>query len=606
VDNRHDEFRILVLEAHDQAAQPIEVVLQVAILRALRSVRLIEDERAIRINECPLSIHRIVHGRNERIDFVERLSPNLDGLGMPDVTELIPRLEPSRVDRAARAGGLVGVVVRIDPLQQRAGQHLEAGHNYLQLFVLGYCHCSRRWQPLHYLLSSHPLKIICLILSLFITQAWGATLCVGPSSSGSANGTDWNNKLAWGTLTFVRGNTYYLEDGSYAAKELDIAISGATQVIILKATVADHGTSTGWSDTMGDGQAAFADQLLIETGNWTINGQVGSGYDGSTYGFKVNQQASGTSYAFEVGSGVQNLSNIVVAYTYWKAPTTDDEKMFFFTQSQANHVNYTVTNCFSDGAQCFFIGMGVQGMVVQNNIITNSFSGAHHGDVMNLREGALGACRNITIKNNRSDSNGTGWVVINDDGVGDDFSANGVLITGNVIGPSWTGGNGVICTTTRAAGANITVVNNTFWFCTNLWISAAQSGSSTAVKNACTNWFATNNILYTMSGALGNNATALITNDYNYYVSCTSVPTEANGVSTSSDPFVSVAGRNFNLGVAVPGLALGSTFSPDPNGVTRGADGTWDSGAYEFVASTPTITGTLRVRNLRAQNSYFR
>jgi len=118
VDNRHDEFRILVLEAHDQAAQPIEVVLQVTVLGALRPIRLIEDERAIRINERPLPIHRIVHGRNERIDFVECFRPDLDGFGMPDVAELIPRLEPRRIHIATRAGGLVAVVVRIDPLQQ--------------------------------------------------------------------------------------------------------------------------------------------------------------------------------------------------------------------------------------------------------------------------------------------------------------------------------------------------------------------------------------------------------------------------------------------------------------------------------------------------------
>jgi len=449
------------------------------------------------------------------------------------------------------------------------------------------------------------LKIICLILSLFITQAWGATLCVGPSSSGSANGTDWNNKLAW-SATLVRGNTYYLEDGTYAAKTHSVSISGATTIEIKKATVADHGTSTGWVDTMGDGQAIFSDTQLITTGNYIFNGQAGSGLTLASYGFNFAQGSGSNQRNIEIGSGTQNISNLVFAYFSGLAVSGDFQKEFVYMSGQASCVNFTFTNILSDGFQNHVFMSGLQGGWVENCWLTNSFSSAgHHGDGINLREGALGACRNITFKNNRADSNGTGMIVINDDGVGDDFSANGVLITGNVIGPSWTGGNGVICTTTRAAGANITVVNNTFWFCTNLWISAAQSGSSTAVKNACTNWFATNNILYTMSGALGNNATALITNDYNYYVSCTSVPTEANGVSTSSDPFVSVAGRNFNLGVAVPGLALGSTFSPDQNGVTRGADGTWDRGAYEFTNSTA-ATVTFRVQNFRPKTSFFR
>src|SRR5262245_48017532 len=100
-------------------------------------------------------------------------------------------------------------------------------------------------------------------------SAGAATLCVGPSATGNGSGSDWNNKIAWST-TLVRGNTYYLETGSYSGKTLSVANSGSSYIIIKKATVADHGTSTGWVDSMGTGQAVFAYNITITTGFWVL------------------------------------------------------------------------------------------------------------------------------------------------------------------------------------------------------------------------------------------------------------------------------------------------------------------------------------------------
>ena len=54
----------------------------------------------------------------------------------------------------------------------------------------------------------------------------------------SGNGSSWSN--AWDSLpsTLVRGDTYYIADGSYGSYTFNDAQSGSTLIYIKKATVA--------------------------------------------------------------------------------------------------------------------------------------------------------------------------------------------------------------------------------------------------------------------------------------------------------------------------------------------------------------------------------
>ena len=60
--------------------------------------------------------------------------------------------------------------------------------------------------------------------------------------------------------------------------------------------------------------------------------------------------------------------------------------------------------------------------------------------------------------------------------------------------------------------------------------------------------------------------------------------TVSNTVTPGSDPFVSVAGDDFHLSGAQAGGTLSSPYNEDLDGVTRGADGTFDVGALEYEA----------------------
>lgn len=77
--------------------------------------------------------------------------------------------------------------------------------------------------------------------------------------------------------------------------------------------------------------------------------------------------------------------------------------------------------------------------------------------------------------------------------------------------------------------------------------------------------------------------------------------TESHNLSQASpDPFVDSANDDFhiksNSGAGYPrdaGTALAAEYATDPDGVTRGADGTWDIGAYEYASSPTPPTGVL-------------
>src|ERR1035441_128305 len=100
---------------------------------------------------------------------------------------------------------------------------------------------------------------------------------VTAAGGGSKTGADWNNAYAGLPATLVRGDTYYLADGSYGSYSLNTATSGTTQITIKKAIASDNCTSTGWNvATMGSAQATFTQIANSGGGYYTVNGQVGT------------------------------------------------------------------------------------------------------------------------------------------------------------------------------------------------------------------------------------------------------------------------------------------------------------------------------------------
>src|SRR5690348_11914306 len=133
-------------------------------------------------------------------------------------------------------------------------------------FAFGTCRRKiRRIPEGHQFTSLHdgvPMKKLALLLILVALPALGANHYIRAGATGNGSGTDWTNACSGfsGSCAIsglVRGDTYYVADGSYGSQTFDTANSGSSVITIIKATVANHGTATGWSDTFGDGQAVF-------------------------------------------------------------------------------------------------------------------------------------------------------------------------------------------------------------------------------------------------------------------------------------------------------------------------------------------------------------
>src|SRR3990172_9706024 len=122
------------------------------------------------------------------------------------------------------------------------------------------------------------MKKLSIILALMLLGAlpdlsMAAVRYVRAGAAGNGSGSDWTNAYASLPAALVRGDTYYVADGSYASYTFDDSQNGAW-IYIKKAIASDHGTSTGWQSAYGDGVAVFG-PLKFTTGSYEMDGQAG-------------------------------------------------------------------------------------------------------------------------------------------------------------------------------------------------------------------------------------------------------------------------------------------------------------------------------------------
>jgi hypothetical protein len=116
-----------------------------------------------------------------------------------------------------------------------------------------------------------------LICGLVIASTASASaVCVGPVSTGTGSGADWNNVKGWSS-TPARGEVWFLQSGLYPGKTFNTPASGAAVIEVRKATASQHSTDVGWLSSMGDGQASFSASLEFESSSWVLDGVTGGG-----------------------------------------------------------------------------------------------------------------------------------------------------------------------------------------------------------------------------------------------------------------------------------------------------------------------------------------
>lgn len=416
-----------------------------------------------------------------------------------------------------------------------------------------------------------------------------ATRYVRQGASGSNNGTDWTNAYTTATAAetaSVRGDLIYIADGSYAAFTFNVATSGTTTIEFRKATIADHGTSTGWDDTYGDGVAVFSGDIFINTGYFILDGKVGGGPDNwqSGHGFQassVQVLAADFDPATPIPGGNITIRHLKTLGTL--TPGTTDG----FSFNSCN--TYTVEYCWTqDTDNCpFNLFLSPNGTIQYNCTGEFTSSVEHHAEIFFLYGNG-----NITIRWNLFRwAESTGGIMCN--------NPNGepIGIYGNVFyraaGETWAyGGDGLVGGWSNRADLSVhdlTVANNTF-----IGIDPVNTGGNCAAVIGTTPhsdllWI--NNYFYLCNGGTGLPNGAWSANTNHSQDSGSAIST--NGTTGTGDPFVDYEALNFRLlANTTAGQDLGSPYNIDMYGNTRT---TWTRGAIEFNGSPPgdgTLTWT--------------
>lgn len=190
--------------------------------------------------------------------------------------------------------------------------------------------------------------VIRFIIACFIcTSVFGADKFVRPSATG-ATGNDWTaayTNLTQAEAALSRGDTLWVADGTYAGDiTWNVAESSTTAITIKKATVASHGSETGWDDSYGDGQATCDSYWAFTTGYWIIDG--GTEWP-TTKGFKLVGDST-TPVPVRYGmigfaDGDNSLTGVWLLGTYTGAESTA-------TIAAYGGGNLVVSNCWFNGS----------------------------------------------------------------------------------------------------------------------------------------------------------------------------------------------------------------------------------------------------------------
>ncbi len=406
-------------------------------------------------------------------------------------------------------------------------------------------------------------------LTVNSSGACTTTCYVRQLATAGGNGSSWSTALQSLPATFVRGTTYYVADGTYSGFSINTPASGSQYIKIVKATQNNHGSDTGWVSTYGAGQAVFGPSNLQhsqDSGFIEINGYSESVPNNT--GIKFSFGNGSTGFAVEYGAG--KTTNMKLTYLEFAGPASSSAYNYTsetyginispwngtnYGDYTGSYIGYNSIHGSSDGLHI----MGASPITIERNNIydINSSNAAYHGNAAYL--GGTAA----TFRYNRV------WNYV-PEGIHADAGSSGLQAYGNVFfdtaDPSVTKG---INFPAGYSHSNDKVYNNTF-VGMNIGVFL-RSGTYSGVE-------VRDNLLY--GATVSQEATAGITT--------------SNNVQAASGDFVSLVGDNYHLSKAIPGMSLASPYNNiDPDNKTRGSDGTWDVGAYEYQASIG-CTGTCK------------
>ncbi len=506
------------------------------------------------------------------------------------------------------------------------------------------------------------INLLCSALLFSITPlCWAASGCDGAGncyvragSAGSASGSDWNHAYADLPANLTRGVTYYVAGGSYKNHTFQDADSGAALITVLAATNSSHGTGVGWNTSL-QAQAVFScvsrcgSVLHFATDYYVFSGSyctplAGSSVCTSGYGFKVDNSNAYAGADIQGGLGYKESPHydhdVTVRYVEVNGahPTSDSSTMDTQVDFEGGSYNLLFDHLYvHDGWVPFFLrgshnnqrgggyvfGTGNNITIQYSYLAHNYNSSTYHSEGCSCSEGLT----DFTIRYNYwVDMTGTAYIATPS---GADYNnGNGPngpwYIYGNVFMATAAGisslhcgtGDGMLAIFDATFTGDVYFVNNTI---ANMHGCRAYNngisvglGFKTPMKNLIVEnnlWWRDDvvNIIHTGTTEYSGAALISTTWAYNGYFqipdSSASGDTSGTKRASSMNPFMNASAYDFQLKSGTPaGINTSQTLpgnNTDMVGLTRGADGTWDRGAFEYKTPTKVASPPVNLKSPR-------
>lgn len=422
-----------------------------------------------------------------------------------------------------------------------------------------------------------------LALLLFCGNVCAADWYVRSAATGTATGTDWTNAFTVLPTTLIRGDTYFIATGAYPGRVFDTAASGTSVITIKGATVADHGTNTGWNNTysVATTQAVWTSGVEFNTSYWVFDGnyRVNLSKIATDYGFRMPSQHA----CFRIFNDSMAITNISVRNSAAIAPSGDIEKWFLWTSNFTQSVdNVTITGILADGfsntVHATSPGPQHTNWTFEHSASINGYSSeAQHGEDINNN---YAWHNNFVIRYNLFEgrTSGTGTIVVLNGPSGP------YEIYGNIFKDQASG-----FTTIGGVHYNLSgnIYNNTF-----IRIGCIRWGNCALAGLTSANF--RNNLFYQQleydgvgsgysSFGIGFGTTGVVSHNSFYDVPQPVLGSQTDAHVTTGSPFVNFAAEDYRLSSPTQaGITLAAPYNMDMYGSTRGIDGVFDRGAIDY------------------------
>lgn len=391
----------------------------------------------------------------------------------------------------------------------------------------------------------------------------------------SGDGTSWAAAYAGLPDDLERGLTYCVADGEYGDYRFDDPPSGTTPIAVVKATVSDHGSDDGWDPSYADGQAIFG-RITIDhdASYWIFDGQrrnEADWSDSSAYGFRASE------FYAEVPNVATDYCADHITIRYTDVGGDDIGNVYSAEQPGSGFYwpgyndpcsSWTVQRSRVHNVLIAFQMAGAEDALVEHNAIENAFSkecirGQNRAAGHVIRFNRFQDCCQLDPEDGPGSTCTAEIAMWGSDTPGDYDRIEVYGNTFRVTVPTEThtggvivlGGDGVSWVGVPANDAR--VYNNTL-----VDIPDFASG-----------------ILVNGTGECRNN---LVHDAARYSVVC---EIASDNLDAPSDPFADSTSGDLHLASPTAGgFVLPAPYDVDLEGRPRGADGTWDLGAYEYAA----------------------